>query len=197
MRRRVVFCASVGIGLRLQAFCKHQASAAVSPCSAEMQAPCPLSGLEPAFRRNTAAHLDPIAAAHNPEVAGSNPAPAIQKAPQTRGFCLGIVSTRGRGSTRFLPRNTLRTIDFRRSRSERPRLGLGRRADRRSSVSGCATSRTLARRCVRRKIGWGALHRLSLRLLLPGHSARIDAQRIDANGRRVLTWSAVPSSVGA
>jgi hypothetical protein len=37
------------------------------------------SGLEPAFRRNEAAHEDTIVAAHNPEVAGSNPAPATAK----------------------------------------------------------------------------------------------------------------------
>ena len=35
------------------------------------------SGFEPTFRRNTAAPVYPIGAAHNPEVAGSNPAPAI------------------------------------------------------------------------------------------------------------------------
>jgi hypothetical protein len=33
------------------------------------------SGLEPAFRRNMAARVYPTEAAHNPEVAGSNPAP--------------------------------------------------------------------------------------------------------------------------
>src|SRR4029434_3284060 len=37
------------------------------------------SGLEPAFRRNEAAHEHTIEAAHNPEVAGSNPAPATAK----------------------------------------------------------------------------------------------------------------------
>ena len=39
------------------------------------------SGLEPAFRWNEAAHEYTIKAAHNPEVAGSNPAPATEKAP--------------------------------------------------------------------------------------------------------------------
>jgi hypothetical protein len=44
--------------------------------------------LEPAFRRNTAAGVDTIEAAHNPEVAGSNPAPATQKGPGNRAFSL-------------------------------------------------------------------------------------------------------------
>src|SRR5215212_10315098 len=38
------------------------------------------SGSEPAFRRNTAERVYRIDAAHNPEVAGSNPAPATTKA---------------------------------------------------------------------------------------------------------------------
>src|SRR5215468_8942588 len=37
------------------------------------------SGSEPAFRRNEAEHVYTIEAAHNPEVAGSNPAPATAK----------------------------------------------------------------------------------------------------------------------
>jgi hypothetical protein len=41
------------------------------------------SGLEAAFRRNTAERVYLIEAAHNPEVAGSNPAPATEKAPET------------------------------------------------------------------------------------------------------------------
>ena len=44
------------------------------------------SGLEPAFRRNEAAHEDTIVAAHNPEVAGSNPAPATAKGPGNGAF---------------------------------------------------------------------------------------------------------------
>jgi hypothetical protein len=44
------------------------------------------SGLEPAFRRKTAERVYRIEAAHNPEVAGSNPAPATKKGPQTRAF---------------------------------------------------------------------------------------------------------------
>jgi hypothetical protein len=44
------------------------------------------SGLEPAFRRNTAARVYTSEAAHNPEVAGSNPAPATGKAPETGPF---------------------------------------------------------------------------------------------------------------
>src|SRR5512133_1673735 len=44
----------------------------------------PETASECAFRRNTAEHVYAIEAAHNPEVAGSNPAPATQKA-RTRG----------------------------------------------------------------------------------------------------------------
>jgi hypothetical protein len=39
--------------------------------------PRPKIGSEPAFRRNTAERVYIIEEAHNPEVAGSNPAPAI------------------------------------------------------------------------------------------------------------------------
>jgi hypothetical protein len=46
----------------------------------------PKTGSEPAFRRNTAACVCTIEAAHNPEVAGSNPAPATAKRPRKRGF---------------------------------------------------------------------------------------------------------------
>jgi hypothetical protein len=38
--------------------------------------PWPKTGSEPAFRRNTAERVYITEAAHNPEVAGSNPAPA-------------------------------------------------------------------------------------------------------------------------
>jgi hypothetical protein len=41
--------------------------------------PPPKTGSEPAFRRNEAEHVYTIEAAHNPEVAGSNPAPATTK----------------------------------------------------------------------------------------------------------------------
>jgi hypothetical protein len=43
-------------------------------------------GSEPPFRRNTAERVYRIEAAHNPEVAGSNPAPATRKAPETGAF---------------------------------------------------------------------------------------------------------------
>src|SRR5213592_4382515 len=39
--------------------------------------PRPRTGSKPAFRRNTAERVYTIEAAHNPEVAGSNPAPAM------------------------------------------------------------------------------------------------------------------------
>src|SRR5262249_5484377 len=42
--------------------------------------------LTPAFRRYPAEHLYGIEAAHNPEVAGSNPAPATQKGPGSGAF---------------------------------------------------------------------------------------------------------------
>jgi hypothetical protein len=46
------------------------------------------TGSEPAFRRTTAEHVYTIEAAHNPEVAGSNPAPVTQKGPGNRAFLL-------------------------------------------------------------------------------------------------------------
>jgi hypothetical protein len=46
------------------------------------------SGSEPAFRRNTAERAYAIDAAHNPEVAGSNPAPATEKGSGNRAFLL-------------------------------------------------------------------------------------------------------------
>jgi hypothetical protein len=44
------------------------------------------SGFEPALGRNTAERVYATEAAHNPEVAGSNPAPATEKAPQGGAF---------------------------------------------------------------------------------------------------------------
>src|SRR6266516_6653144 len=44
------------------------------------------TGSEAAFRRNTAERVYTIEAAHNPEVAGSNPAPATYKGPGNRAF---------------------------------------------------------------------------------------------------------------
>jgi len=44
------------------------------------------SGSGRAFRRNTAERVYTIEAAHNPEVAGSNPAPATAKGPARRGL---------------------------------------------------------------------------------------------------------------
>jgi hypothetical protein len=56
----------------------------------------PKTGSEPAFRRNTAACVCTIEAAHNPEVAGSNPVPATQEAPETGPFC--VPTTRSAGA---------------------------------------------------------------------------------------------------
>jgi hypothetical protein len=44
-------------------------------------------GSEPAFQRNTAERMYIFEAAHNPEVAGSNAAPATRKALETEPFC--------------------------------------------------------------------------------------------------------------
>jgi hypothetical protein len=52
--------------------------------------------LEPAFRRNTAAPVCSLEAAHNPEVARSNPAPATAKGAGNGAFCL-FESIWGRG----------------------------------------------------------------------------------------------------
>jgi hypothetical protein len=41
--------------------------------------PRPKTGSDSAFQRNTAERVYTIEAAHNPEVAGSNPAPATSK----------------------------------------------------------------------------------------------------------------------
>src|SRR5512132_3218755 len=49
----------------------------------------PKTGPEPAFRRNTAAPVYRSDAAHHPQVAGSNPAPATEKAPETGPFRFG------------------------------------------------------------------------------------------------------------
>src|SRR5213593_3225570 len=54
-----------------------------------MKWPASEFGLEPAFRWNTAERVYTIQAAHNPEVAGSNPAPATHKGPGNGAFSLG------------------------------------------------------------------------------------------------------------
>ena len=67
-------------------YCKRSASTALPQRCHRVppKAPSrPKTGSEVAFRRNTAACVHTIEAAHNPEVAGSNPAPATQKAPET------------------------------------------------------------------------------------------------------------------
>ena len=51
--------------------------------------PRPKTGSEPAFRRNEAEYVCTIEAAHNPEVAGSNPAPATEKGPGNGAFSFG------------------------------------------------------------------------------------------------------------
>jgi hypothetical protein len=61
------------------------------------------SGLEAAFRRNTAERVHRIEAAHNPEVAGSNPAPATGKALETGPFFLWAVERRPKLLPNFCP----------------------------------------------------------------------------------------------
>jgi hypothetical protein len=78
MRRTVFSCkrsASIGLPQRYTMFRLNARSR-------------PKTGSELAFRRNTAACVYTIEAAHNPEVAGSNPAPATHKGPGNRAFVL-------------------------------------------------------------------------------------------------------------
>ena len=60
------------------------------------------TAVQPAFRRNTAERAYTIEAAHNPEVAGSNPAPAIGKA-RKRGPFVSRLAGSSQLSTLFLP----------------------------------------------------------------------------------------------
>jgi hypothetical protein len=64
---------------QVQAFCKHQASAAMSPRFRLNAGARPKTGSDSAVRRNEAERVYMIEAALNPEVAGSNPAPATPK----------------------------------------------------------------------------------------------------------------------
>ena len=69
--------------------CKRSASIGVPQRCHRVPPKCTVAaetGSEPAFRRNMAACVYTIEAAHNPEVAGSNPAPATGKAPETGPF---------------------------------------------------------------------------------------------------------------
>jgi hypothetical protein len=47
------------------------------------------SGFKPAFRRNTAARVYAVVAAHNPEVAGSNP-PRYLEGPENGAFLVEL-----------------------------------------------------------------------------------------------------------
>jgi hypothetical protein len=55
----------------------------------------PKTGSDAVFRRNDAERVYPTEAAHNPEVAGSNPAPATKKGPGNRAFCLRVGGAAG------------------------------------------------------------------------------------------------------
>jgi hypothetical protein len=59
-------------------------------------------GSKPAFRRNTAERVYRIEAAHNPEVAGSNPAPATAKGAR-KGAFLRLRGRYGAPSGRLVP----------------------------------------------------------------------------------------------
>ena len=56
--------------------------------SASKQRLGPDLAMEPAFRRNGAAGVDSVEVAHNPEVAGSNPAPATAEGPGNGAFLI-------------------------------------------------------------------------------------------------------------
>src|SRR6185295_4483353 len=69
------------------------------------------SGLEPAFGRNTAERVYLFEAAHNPEVAGSNPAPLLQEVRKCSPFVSG---SRAANATAHLrgPRSRSRPVEF-------------------------------------------------------------------------------------
>src|SRR5215831_15387170 len=68
--------------------CKRVASIALTPRCHRVPRKCSGSCSEPAFRRNTAERVYTIEAARNPEVAGSNPAPATEEGPGNGAFRL-------------------------------------------------------------------------------------------------------------
>ena len=72
--------------MRLQALCKHRASSGMSLCSAQTASAAGQIGSERASRLNSAERVYSIEAAHNPEVAGSNPAPATEERPAHAGL---------------------------------------------------------------------------------------------------------------
>jgi hypothetical protein len=81
--------AGMGLFSRVARVCRNEAAASFLPASGFRgdvtvfrlnAAVVGKSCSRPAFRRNTAEHVYTIEAAHNPEVAGSNPAPATGKA---------------------------------------------------------------------------------------------------------------------
>src|SRR5262249_27922884 len=78
--------ASTRIRLLVQAFCKALRFRRDVTAFRLNAPPRPKTGSEPAFGRNEAEHVDTIEAAHNPEVAGSHPAPATVKGPGTGPF---------------------------------------------------------------------------------------------------------------
>jgi hypothetical protein len=77
--------------------CKRSASAGLPPRSAAFRLNAvdeARSRSETAIRRNGAARADSVEAAHNPEVAGSNPAPRYEKPRSREAFHLRVSSIR-------------------------------------------------------------------------------------------------------
>ena len=147
--QETILRARVGIAMRLQALCKHRASAGMSLCSAQMHLPLARLASERAFRRNTAERVYTIEAAHNPEVAGSNPAPATGKAPETGPFgsfrrCRGSGSVRqrrGKPRRRGRCRRRPSRASNGHGRSLRGGARLGRARGRRSGARAGASAR--------------------------------------------------------
>ena len=87
--RRATVPVSVGIGLQLPSVLQASRFRRDVTAFRLNARPRPKIGSEPAFRRNEAERVYTIEAAHNPEVAGSNPAPATDKGPGNRAFSRG------------------------------------------------------------------------------------------------------------
>jgi hypothetical protein len=117
----------------------------------------PKTGSDSAFRRNTAARVYRIEAAHNPEVAGSNPAPATAGGPGNGAFSFRTPNT-------ALARQAfLRTFGIPRRRSPDPgsrglRCGCYRRRER-----SCLPSRVVEQSLLAvGNASAGVLHELSI-----------------------------------
>jgi hypothetical protein len=112
------------IDLRLQAFLQASGFRSDVTVFRLNARPPPKTSSKRAFRRNTAERVYLFEAAHNPEVAGSNPAPATAKGPGGRAFLLGAHSGLAHVQARMQAKNTRDAIARRRVR--RPRDTRGR-----------------------------------------------------------------------